>query len=84
MSHAALATDSPRLLGRVGCHLCAEAIEQLVAADVVARWVDIDEDVVLAVDYALTIPVLQRADGAELCWPFTSTDICKFLGTRRQ
>lgn len=70
-----------RLYERPGCHLCDEAWELLAALGVAdaVQGVDIDGDVELGVRYGLRIPVLERADGAALDWPFDTEAIAAFL-----
>ena len=40
--------------------------------------VDISSDVDLVRQYGFRIPVLQRADGSELGWPFDALDVERF------
>jgi hypothetical protein len=40
--------------------------------------VDISSDVDLVRQYGIRIPVLKRADGAELGWPFDALDVERF------
>lgn len=70
-----------RLYERPQCHLCEQAwelLEELGLAGSVDR-VDIDGDVELSARYGLRIPVLERADGATLDWPFDAAAIAGFL-----
>lgn len=68
------------LYGTSGCHLCEEA-QALLAALEGADWqeVDIAEDDSLLERYGVRIPVLVRADGAELGWPFDAVMLKAFL-----
>jgi glutaredoxin len=63
-----------------GCHLCEQAwrlLEQTgLAADTDIK--DIIDDERWLAAYAVRIPVLRRADGAELDWPFTAADLIDF------
>lgn len=72
-----------QLLGTLGCHLCelAEAeVMPLVEHGLLVELVDIAESPTLFEAYGLLMPVLRRVDtGAELCWPFDSEQIVKFL-----
>ena len=73
------------LYGTSACHLC-ELAEALVLhrqkADAVAYVkCDISESDELFTRYGVRIPVLQRADGAELDWPFSELDLEVFLAT---
>lgn len=68
------------LLGTSGCHLCEEAEALLASLGLRARYIDIAGDDGLAERYGIRIPVLRRADGAELGWPFAAADIASFVG----
>lgn len=63
-----------------GCHLCEQAwamLEQTgLAAEAEIKDI-IDHEPWLAA-YRLRIPVLRRADGAELDWPFTADQLIAF------
>ncbi|AEY01829.1 thiol-disulfide isomerase and thioredoxin [Oceanimonas sp. GK1] len=63
-----------------GCHLCEQAwamLEQTgLAAEAELKDI-IDHEPWLAA-YRLRIPVLRRADGAELDWPFTADQLIAF------
>ena len=61
-----------------GCHLCQNAEEILDYLGVAHRAVDISAQVELVRRYGVRIPVLQRADGAELGWPFDALDVERF------
>lgn len=72
------------LYSTAGCHLCDEAEALLAAA--LARgtgraWqvVDIADDDALFERYGWHIPVLRRADGEELRWPFDAVGLRAFL-----
>lgn len=72
---------SVRFYHRDGCHLCEEALELLQAAGLAQplQMVDIDSEPQLGVDYGLRIPVLARADGQSLDWPFDAEQARVFL-----
>lgn len=84
MSDAQTATSELTLYSTVGCHLCEEA-EALLASTLPApgrrRWqvVDIADDDALFARYGWHIPVLRRADGEELRWPFDAEALRAFL-----
>lgn len=72
------------LYGTSACHLCeqAEQVLQSVLDAGLAECValeDISEDDTLMQRYALRIPVLTRADGAELDWPFDEAGVLAFV-----
>lgn len=72
------------LYGTSACHLCDEAAAMLEAMRALAPGlcvarVDIADSDALFARYALVIPVLRRADGAELHWPFTPEALQRFL-----
>jgi hypothetical protein len=76
--------DTLQLFGTAGCHLCDEAEAQLralAAAGLSISWttVDIADDDQLFKRYGWLIPVLRRADGAELRWPFDPAMLAEFL-----
>ena len=59
------------LYQRDDCHLCDQAVAVLAQArfpDFTSVW--IDEDEALEERYGHRVPVLWRADGTELNWPF--------------
>ncbi|TCV95695.1 glutaredoxin-like protein DUF836 [Luteibacter rhizovicinus] len=59
------------LFQRDDCHLCDQALALLAEArlpDFHSEWIDDDEG--LEARYGIRVPVLRRADGAELDWPF--------------
>ena len=67
-----------------GCHLCEEAEALLASALATGRgrpWrvVDIANDDALFARYGWHIPVLRRADGEELRWPFDADRLRAFL-----
>lgn len=72
------------LYGTSACHLCelAEAVLQRMLnaglLDSVAV-VDISEEEALMQRLALRIPVLGRADGDELDWPFDEAAVAAFV-----
>jgi len=69
------------LYSRPECHLCDVAAAMLadVAPQAPFRKVDIERDINLLSRYSVSIPVLQRADGAELGWPFDAAALTEFL-----
>lgn len=71
------------LMTTEGCHLCDLAVALLVAEvdpQVFAvDLVDIAYDDTLMERYALRIPLLRAANGAELGWPFEATELRQFL-----
>jgi hypothetical protein len=59
------------LFQRDDCHLCDQALDVLAQArfpEFASVW--IDEDDTLEAAYGARVPVLRRADGMELDWPF--------------
>jgi glutaredoxin len=75
-----------KLYGTTGCHLCKVAQDMLTAQwdssggfDLVV--VDISESDDLFERYGVTIPVLQHPAGHELNWPFSVTQLRKFLAS---
>ncbi|WMC12132.1 glutaredoxin family protein [Oceanimonas pelagia] len=63
-----------------GCHLCEQAwtlLEQTGLA-VNAEIKDIIDNDQWLDAYRIRIPVLRRADGAELDWPFSADDLIAF------
>lgn len=72
--------DDPTLYTTAGCHLCEQA--QALIARTLGRpvpEVDIADDDELMARYGVRIPVLRRADGAELDWPFDATAVRALL-----
>lgn len=67
------------LYGTSCCHLCEQAEEILREAGVEAEHVDIVDDDALLEKYGTRIPVLRRADEAELGWPFDAAMVRRFL-----
>ena len=62
------------LFSSPGCHLCEQAEDIVDYVGVSFAVVDISSDVDLVRQYGIRIPVLKRADGAELGWPFDEAD----------
>lgn len=75
------------LYGTSACHLCevAEALIQQQQKTGSFNYVkcDVSESDSLFERYGVRIPVLQRADGAELGWPFSASDLDLFLASAR-
>ena len=71
------------LMTTEGCHLCDQAVALLLAevnpACFAVDLVDIAYDDTLMERYAVRIPVLRDAKGAELDWPFGATELRHFL-----
>ena len=72
------------LYGTSACHLCeqAEAMLQGLTENIMLSWdtIDIVDDEQLMQRYSLKIPVLHEPEAeAELCWPFTESDILHWL-----
>ncbi|HXH02450.1 MAG TPA: glutaredoxin family protein [Candidatus Competibacteraceae bacterium] len=64
-----------------GCHLCEQAQALLVRVlGRPAREVEIADDEVLLERYGVRIPVLRRANGDELGWPFDESALRRWLG----
>jgi hypothetical protein len=64
-------TMSLVLFQRDDCHLCDQALAVLAAARVPAfESVFIDGEPALEARFGLRVPVVRRADGQELDWPF--------------
>lgn len=73
------------LYGTSACHLCEVAEALLLSAGEIGPApdfvkVDISESDDLFERYGLRIPVLLRADGSELDWPFSAGELHRFLG----
>lgn len=68
------------LYRRDGCELCDEA-EALLRSIGAPAWdrVQIGWFGPLAETYGLRVPVLKRADGAELDWPFDAGRLADFV-----
>jgi len=73
-----------RLYGTSACHLCEQA-EALVVmalrngAGCIVEDVDISDSDELMARYGERIPVLAHQDGRELNWPFSASDVVRFL-----
>lgn len=68
------------LYQRDDCHLCDLALAVLAEArvpDFESAFIDGDDD--LEARYGVRVPVLRRADGAELDWPFDAAGLARFL-----
>jgi hypothetical protein len=71
---------APVLYQRDDCHLCDAALEVLASAGAPDfESVFIDGDAALEAAYGLRVPVMRRADGAELDWPFDAAAAAAFL-----
>ncbi len=70
---------APTLYRRDACLLCALAEALLAEAGAAYAVVDIESDPALEARYGTRIPVLARADGAELGWPFDTAALGAFL-----
>ncbi|MBT4161219.1 MAG: glutaredoxin family protein [Gammaproteobacteria bacterium] len=73
-----------RLFTTLGCHLCEQALAQLLtlrengfAVDIVET--DIANSDELMAKYGVRIPVIAREDNEELGWPFTLEELTAFL-----
>lgn len=79
------AGEAPNLIlfGTSACHLCEVAEAVLQQQQKTHRFsytkCDISESDDLFALYGVRIPVLQRDDGAELGWPFNTSDLDAFL-----
>lgn len=63
-----------------GCHLCEQAQTEIIRAlGEPAHEVDIADDSALLERYEVRIPVLRRADGEELGWPFDRDAVREFV-----
>lgn len=66
----------------LGCHLCEEARQMLEylaqQGEVGFRAEEIAESEQLVEEYGIRIPVIRRADGAELGWPFEFATLQEF------
>ena len=70
----------PTLFQRDDCHLCDLALDVLARARVPDfDSVFIDGDASLEATYGTRIPVLRRADGSELDWPFDAARAAEFI-----
>ncbi|MDP5137367.1 glutaredoxin family protein [Rheinheimera baltica] len=63
-----------------GCHLCEQAEQLLLQADLTQPFkvVDIVEDEQAFERYRVMIPVLRSGDN-ELCWPFDAAQLVTWL-----
>ncbi|OYD21228.1 glutaredoxin family protein [Oceanimonas baumannii] len=63
-----------------GCHLCEQAWQlfEQTGLDANAEIKDIIDNEQWLEAYRIRIPVVQRADGAELDWPFTADQLIAF------
>ncbi len=73
-----------RLYGTSACHLCeqAEALVVMALGDgagCTVEEVDISDSDALMARYGERIPVLAHPDGRELNWPFSASDVARFL-----
>lgn len=66
---------------REQCHLCEDAFALLQTLGIADRLtlVDIDSDPELGISHGLRIPVIRRADGGELDWPFDAEGVRRHL-----
>ncbi|NII12089.1 glutaredoxin family protein [Oleiagrimonas sp. C23AA] len=72
--------NAPLLIQRDHCPLCDQALAILAEAGAPEpehQW--IDQDDALEARYGIRVPVLRRADGAELDWPFDAAAVRAFL-----
>ena len=70
------------LFQRDDCHLCDQALAVLAQArfpDFSSVWIDDDEG--LEGRYGARVPVLRRADGRELDWPFDAAAVEAFAAS---
>ena len=65
------------LYTRPGCHLCDQALALVNSVESInqVQKRDISGNLELVSRYASRIPVLARADGQELEWPFSASDV---------
>jgi hypothetical protein len=76
--------DELVLYGTTACHLC-EVAEGLLeqhcshADQITYIKIDISESDELFHRYGIRIPVLRRADGVELDWPFSAQQLALYL-----
>ncbi len=76
------------LLGTLGCHLCDDAEQLLIAnldmQSIAVEVVDIAESEELMGSYALRIPVLRhRESGHCLDWPFRAEEVVGWVESLR-
>lgn len=62
-----------------GCHLCEQAFELTQQLGIQVTLMDIVESQQLVDAYGVRIPVIQRADGKELGWPFDAESLQQFI-----
>ncbi|SHG88203.1 glutaredoxin family protein [Ferrimonas marina] len=62
-----------------GCHLCEQAADLLAQAGQPVKMEDIVTRPEWVEQYGIRIPVVRRADGAELGWPFDLDSLKQFL-----
>ena len=72
------------LYGTSACHLCEVAQQMLEhvhknSGELDYSLADISDSEALFQGYGLRIPVLRRADGTELDWPFSMEELLVFL-----
>ncbi len=71
------------LFRREACLLCALAEELLRDQDLSYATRDVESDPDLETRYGARIPVVMRADGAELGWPFDTAALRNFVAVQR-
>ena len=64
-----------------GCHLCEHAEAILLDAGCRFSAIDIDGDPELIQRFGIRIPVVAKASGAELGWPFDGTALRAWLAS---
>jgi hypothetical protein len=74
------------LYGTSACHLCEIAEQMLQAQKQVGTafefdQVDISESDTLFERYGVLIPVLRHPDGRDLNWPFSASQLERFLAS---
>lgn len=62
-----------------GCHLCEHAEAILLEAGCDFTAIDIEADAALIQRYGIRIPVVAKASGAELGWPFDGAALRAWL-----
>jgi hypothetical protein len=81
-----MSTKAFNLYSTDGCHLCEQAAEMLVAAQLSTQVmvVDIVDDDALVEAYGIRIPVVKNIQlGTELGWPFEPEQLVEFLTDTR-
>ena len=70
-----------QLYHREECHLCEQALALLHGMGLSSslQMIDIDADVQLGVEFGLRIPLLAKADGRCLDWPFDDAAVRALL-----